>query len=273
MCAWARRFPLAEADRPASHPGIARAGLDLLRRVVGLHQRRVPPGGDDGMMVEGTPTNGVYAWQMQYQSPRDLLWEVTFAGDLYVAVGDHARIVTSDDGGDWDIEALPLTNSISSTNTVFLCVGGNTNLLLAAGTSGSLAVSPNAFATVVLTNLDGTFSTNQASTLGVVWYSLPAPTTSDLAAVCAFSNNYFLAGANATLLRSANGTNWTTVSLPAAGTIDLSGLAASTNLMVAVGDQGLILTSPDGLNWTARVAHHQRALPGALPGRPLPGGR
>jgi hypothetical protein len=139
-------------------------------------------------------------------------------------------------------------------------VGGSTNLLLAAGTSGSLAVSPNAFSTVVLTNADGTFSTNSASTMGVVWYSLPAPTTNDLTAVCTFSNSFFLAGGGATMLRSANGTNWTAVSLPAAGTTDLSGLAASTNLMVAVGDQGLILTSPDGVNWTSRVSNTTNGL-------------
>jgi hypothetical protein len=221
-------------------------------------------GGDDGMMVEGTPTNGLYAWQMQYQSPHDLLWGVTLAGNLYVAVGDHARIMTSDDGGNWSIEAIPLNNSVSSTNTVFLCVGGNTNLLLAAGTSGSLAVSPNVLTTVVLTNADGTLSTNLASTLGVVWHSLPAPTTNDLTALCTFSNSYFLAGGNATMLRSANGTNWTRVSVPAAGTTDLSGLAASTNLIVAVGDQGLILTSPDGAAWTQRTSGTTNGLSGCI---------
>jgi hypothetical protein len=216
--------------------------------------------GDDGMMVKGTPTNSAYAWQMQYQSARDLLWAVTLAGGLYVAVGDHARIMTSDNGGEWNIEALPLTNSVSSTNTVFLSVGGSTNLLIAAGTSGSLAVSPNVLTSVVLTNADGTLSTNQVSTMGVVWSSLPAPTANDLTALCTFSNSFFLAGASATMLCSTNGTNWTAVSLPTAGTADLSGLAASTNLIVAVGDQGLILTSPDGVNWTSRVSNTTNGL-------------
>jgi len=212
--------------------------------------------GDDGMMITGTPTNSnEYAWQMQYDSPRNLLWAVTFAGSLYVAVGQNACIMTSDNGGDWSIEYLQQTNSVSISNTVFLCVGGSTNLLIAAGTSGSLAVSPNAFVTVVLTNADGTLSTNQAGTLGVVWSSLPAPTTNDLAALCTFSNSFFLAGASGTMLRSATGTNnWNRVSLPSGVTTDLSGLAASTNLIVAVGDQGLILTSPDGSTWTQRAS-------------------
>ena len=49
-------------------------------------------GGDDGMMVEGSPPNNVYTWQMQYESPRDLLWQVTLASGLYVAVGEHAAL-------------------------------------------------------------------------------------------------------------------------------------------------------------------------------------
>jgi hypothetical protein len=208
--------------------------------------------GDDGMMVDGTPTNGVYAWPMQYDSSRNLLWEVTLAGGLYVAVGEHAGIMTSDNGGDWSIEYVPQTNSVSISNTVFFCVGGTTNLLIAAGTSGSLAVSPNLLATVMLTNADGSLSTNQVGTMGIFWYSLPAPTTNDLAGLCVFSNNFFLSGSSATLLRSADGTNWTSVPVPV--TADLAGLAASTNLMVVVGDSGTILTSPDGNNWTSRAS-------------------
>ena len=212
--------------------------------------------GDDGMMVVGTPsTNSTYDWQMQYDdTSRSLLWQATVVNGLYVAVGDDATIMTSDNGGDWSIEALPLTNSISLSNTVFLCVGGSTNLLIAAGTAGSLAISPNTSVTFVLTNADGTLSTNTASSMGVVWYSLPAPTTNDLAGVCAFNNKFYLAGGSATLLSSANGTNWTRAAVPAAGTIDLSGLAASANTLVAVGDQGLILSSSDGVTWLKQTS-------------------
>ena len=211
--------------------------------------------GDDGMMVTGKSTTySTYNWQMQYDSPRNLLWQATVVNGLYVAVGDYATIMTSDNGGDWSIEALPQTNSISLTNTVFFCVGGSTNMLIAAGTSGSLAISPNTLVNVVLTNIDGTLTTNAASSLGVVWYSLPAPTTNDLVGVCAFSNKFYLAGGNATMLSSSNGTNWSRVAVPAAGSIDLSGLAASSNTLVAVGDQGLILSSSDGVNWLKQTS-------------------
>lgn len=203
--------------------------------------------GSDGMIVESVSTNSSYAWQEQYPSRRNFLWQVTEIGGLYVAVGDHATIQTSGNGGAWATEALPITNSISQDATVFLCVGGDTNLLLAAGTGGSLALSPNTLQTTLFTNLNGSVSTNQASSLGVLWYSMPAPTTRDLAGACAFNHGFNLAGGNATLLRSANGTNWTSLTAPV--TNDLAGLGASSNLLVAVGDKGVILTSPDGTHW------------------------
>src|SRR4029077_8984389 len=218
--------------------------------------------GDDGMMVAGTNINNgttnlnsIYTWQEQYSSvPRDLLWQVGLAADLYVAVGDNTRIMTSQNGVNWSIEAVPLTNSVLSpySTNIFFCVGGTSNLFLAAGTHGLLTVSPNNPVTVVTTNLDGTSSTNVVSSLGVVWYALPAPTTNDLAAVAVFNNKYYLAGGNGTLLSSPDGTNWTKVSL--ATSADLSGLAASSNTMVLTGDQGVIFSSANGSTWTQRAA-------------------
>lgn len=214
--------------------------------------------GDDGMMVASTfSTNGAYLWNLQYPLvPRDWLWQVALAQDLYVAVGDNTRIMTSQNGIDWSIEAVPLTNSVhspSSTNA-FFCVGGDTNLLIVAGNRGCFAVSPNTGIPVIVTNLDGTLFTNVIGSLGVLWVALPAPagTTNDLAGACAYQGNYFLSGGNATLLRSADGTNWTALSVPT--TNYLSGLAPSTNLLVATGDQGVILTSPDGSAWTRRTS-------------------
>jgi hypothetical protein len=210
--------------------------------------------GDDGMMVTGSFTNGNYLWTEQYPSPRDWLWQVTLAADLYVAVGDNARIMTSQNGVDWEIEAIPLTNSVagSATNTVFFCVGGNTNLLVAAGNHGSLVVSPNNFIPVLVTNLDGTVFTNYVSTQGVIWYALAAPTTNDLNGVCAFGTNFLLVGGNSTALTSSDGTNWNKISVPT--TNYLSGVAASPNMVVATGDQGVILSSPDGRTWTKRAS-------------------
>jgi hypothetical protein len=148
------------------------------------------------------------------------------------------------------VEAVPNTNSVSTTNTIFLGLGGDTNLLIAAGNQGSLAISPQTFIPVVQTNIDGTLTTNLANTIGVIWHSLPAPTSSDLSAVGVYSNLYYVAGSGGTLLASADGTNWVQHSVPV--TNDLAGIAASTNQLVIVGDNGCILTSAEGTNWTQR---------------------
>lgn len=211
--------------------------------------------GYDGMLVESYVTNGNYNWNAPYYSPRDWLWQVTLINGLYVAVGDNVRIMTSDNGADWTVEAVPATNSVSFAATVFFCVGGTTNLLVAAGAQGSLAISPNVFVPVVQTNSDGSLFTNNVSSLGVTWYSLPAPagTTNDLAGVCTFSNKFYLVGGNGTLLNSPDGTNWT--KLTSGTTNYLSGIAATTNgLLVLTGNEGTILTSPNGTNWTKRAS-------------------
>ncbi len=211
--------------------------------------------GYDGMTVASSATNGSYAWSPIIYSPRDWLWQVTLAGGLYVAVGDNARIMTSSDGADWTVEEVPLTNSVSLAATVFLGVGGNTNLLLAAGTQGSLSISPNLQFPVTETNTDGSLFTNEVSSLGVAWYSQPAPdgTTNDLAGACEFADQFYLIGGNGTILSSPDGTNWTPQT---SGTTNyLSGLAPFTNgLLVASGNEGTLITSPDGMSWTRRTA-------------------
>lgn len=209
--------------------------------------------GQSGGIVEGSPsTNGTYAWSTPFTSPRDWLWQVTTVLGLYVAVGDHARIMTSQDGIDWTPEDFPFTNSVTSTGTVFFSVGGTTNLLIAAGNRGSLAVSPNTIYPVITTNLDGSTVTNQVSSLGVVWYPMPAPTTNDLHAVGFYGNRYYLAGGNGTLLSSLNGTNWTSLSTPT--TDYLSSMEIFPGGAVVVGDNGAILTSTDGNSWTKRTS-------------------
>lgn len=233
--------------------------------------------GYDGMLVQSSVANGGYSWNTPYYSARDWLWQVTSTPGFYVAVGDNARIMTSENGAQWAIEEVPLTNSVSLTNTVFLCVGGTTNLLIAAGNQGSLAVSPNFLTSLEETNDDGSLFTNSASTLGVIWYSLTAPegTTNDIAGIYAYRNSFYLVGDKGMIL-SLNftnwpglntnnldallgGTNWTVVN--SSVTNDLSGITRFTNgLLVVSGDHGRILTSPDGTDWTKRTTGITSAL-------------
>ncbi|PYL00830.1 MAG: hypothetical protein DME19_03800 [Verrucomicrobia bacterium] len=204
--------------------------------------------GRTGMMAEGYSTNdSSYYWLPSTDSIRQWLFDVTWATNLYVAVGDRATVMTSGNGIDWSLELVP----DSVTNSIFLGVGGTTNLLVAAGNQGSLIISPYAETNVMLTNVVGTnvVVTNQViSKLGVDWYDVqPRPTTNDLQGVGLFGDLYLVTGDNGTVLTSPDGTNWTRRVTPTSAL--LSSVAASPDIVVATGDNGTIITSRDGANW------------------------
>jgi hypothetical protein len=214
--------------------------------------------GADGMLAESYTNSTGYNWNEPWYSPRDWLWQVTVANGLYVAVGDNARIMTSDDGAAWTVEEVANYSATNPANPLLLCVGGATNLLLAAGTGGTLLVSPYTLNPVLDTNSDGSLSTNYVSSLGVAWHtqSPPTGTTNDLAGIGMFNNKFFLVGGNGTLLNSPDGTNWTKVN---PGTSNyISGITGFTNrvstnaLLVLTGNEGTLLTSTNGTSW-ARV--------------------
>ena len=204
--------------------------------------------GRTGMIAEGYSTNDhSYYWLPSTDSVRNWLFDVTWATNLYAAVGDRATVMTSENGIDWTLELVP----DSVTNSIFLGIGGTTNLLVAAGNQGSLIISPYSETNAMVTNVVGTnvVVTNQSiSTFGVVWHDIqPRPTTNDLQGVGVFGNLFLVTGDNGTVLISPDGTNWT--SRPAPTSALLSSVAASPNKIVATGDNGTIITSPNGTNW------------------------
>lgn len=206
--------------------------------------------GRSGMMVEGVKTNSHgAAWIEWHNSVRNWLWEVAALPGLYVAAGDRATIMTSSDGVHWDLELVP----DAATNAVLLGVGGDTNLVLAAGNRGTILASPFALTNVVTTNYVNSQAitvTNLVSTLGSVWRAAVPPTTNDLQGVAANKGRYVVTGGNGTVLLSSNGLDWSLSGMPA--TAFLSGAAGFQNGFVAVGDRGTILTSADGTTWTAQ---------------------
>lgn len=207
--------------------------------------------GRTGMIVEGFLTNsGPIPWINLDNSVRNWLWDVTRVSGLYVAVGDRANVLTSANGIDWSLELVP----DAVTNAIFLGVGGTTNALLAVGNKGSMILSPNVPVTVVSTNADGTYTTNQASGLGVIWNAVvPRPTTNDVQGVTVFGGQFVVTGGAGTILVSGDGTNWTRRPAPTAAF--LSSVESYPDGLVAVGDEGTILTSPDASTWTVRASN------------------
>jgi hypothetical protein len=204
--------------------------------------------GQSGMQSEGYQVNGEpHFWLTPYDSVRNLLWDVARLPSLYVAVGDYGTVMTSGNGVDWTLELVPP----SATNTTFLGIGGNTNLLLAVGDSGTTLFSPNILTNVVITNGTG-MVTQTVSSLGVLWFAGPKLTTNVLQGVGVLSNSlYVITGGNGVVFTSPDGTNWT----PRASTTTrlLSSVTEWAGGLVATGDGGTILSSPDGINWTRQV--------------------
>jgi hypothetical protein len=184
--------------------------------------------GRSGMITEGFKTNGLssYIWGTRSDPIRQWLWDLTEAGDLYVAVGDFATILTSNDGVDWDLEVPP--NSV--TNSIWLGVGGKPDLVVTVGSAGAIAVSTNS----------------------VIWNAVePRPTTNDLQGVCAFGERLVVTGGKGSILTSLEGYHWNLETN--IGPAFLSGVAAWSGGLVAVGENGALATSADGHTWALRT--------------------
>ena len=208
--------------------------------------------GRTGMIVEGFKTNAApYAWSTHTDSIRNWLFDLTFTNGLFITVGDLGSVFSSPNGIDWTLELTPT----ALTNTVFLGLAGNTNLLVGVGSGGGLMFSTNSSVTVTVTNTVGTnvVVTNQTvSTYGVTWTNVPAFTTNDLQAACTFSNLFVIAGGNGSIFTSANAINWTARTSPT--NTYLSGGAAYPGGVVLVGDGGTILNSANAVTWTQSVS-------------------
>ena len=203
--------------------------------------------GQTGMMAEGYQTDPApYIWLTTAESVRSMLFDVFWATNLFVAVGDRATVMTSENAVDWTPELVP----VKLQSSIFLGVGGTTNLLLAAGNQGSLMISPAGWTNLVVTNVSGGVETQLVSTLGIFWKAIePRLTTNDLQGVAVFRDDYVVSGNNGVVFTTPDGTNWLARTTPT--TKLLSSLAASPDVLVATGDGGALLISADTITWTA----------------------
>lgn len=197
-------------------------------------------GGRNGILAEGYQSGDgfPYAWTETSPSLRPWLWSVTQVSGLYVAVGQRGSIMTSDNGADWSLELVP----DSVTNSTFLGIGGDTNVLIAVGTGGALIRSVNS----VVQTPEGL---TNGSTFGVVWEPiLPRPTTNQLQGVAAGHGLYLVVGDHGDIASSTDGLTWTLQTTD--NTNLLSGVSASDTGFFACGQNGTLLSSgPTGDNW------------------------
>lgn len=202
--------------------------------------------GRTGMMAEGFRVGAPpYQWFPRSSPLRPVLFDGSWVSNLFVAVGDRSTIMTSVDGVLWSYEFPPATY----TNSVFLGVGGTTNLLVGAGNGGALMISPAGLTNVLTTNDLGLVVTQAVNTLGVVWHAVePAPASEDLQGVCHWNGRYYVTGNEGLILSSADGEDWAVSRAPT--TSFLSSVTGFPGGMVATGNRGALVRSPDGDTWS-----------------------
>ena len=209
-------------------------------------------GGRTGMLVDSVrdeDDDAYLYWFSADDSVRNWLWDINRAEDLMVTVGDHATVLTSRDGAAWNLEVVPE----SMTDAILLGVGGNTNMLVAAGNRGHLMTSHNSWTNVVTQNEQGQSVTNRVNTLGIVWNAVePKLTENDLQGVAVLDDTWIVTGGKGTVLTTADGKKWDQHQAPTSAI--LTSVEAFQKQIVAVGENGVILTSPTGADWTQQTS-------------------
>jgi hypothetical protein len=236
-------------------------------------------GAEAGVIVsgQGPDASGHYDWTYDTNSVHSSIWDMTVASTLetnrtpylsqgqvsyqtnqvtntfYAAVGDDAVLLQSSSGAFWPLAFAPA----SAAGLSYYGIGASSNLLAAVGSAGTISISPNIYASVIVTNYltNGPSSaivitTNSRSTMGLAWYAAKSPVKTDLQGIC-FSNGVYVATGDAgVILTSADGTNWVTRKSGLANF--LSSIATWPGGWIAVGSAGSLVTSSDAVNWVSK---------------------
>lgn len=207
--------------------------------------------GRSGMLAEGFRTNSTspLTWFSDSESPRNWLWSLHSVDGLFVTTGEAGGIFTSADGFDFTQEGIPS----SAQNEILEGVGGDTNMLVTVGTSGTILYSLAGMTNIVFTNDLSQVVTQQVNLLGLVWQAVsPKPVTNELQGVGVFGSTYIVSGGQGKLLTSSNGQTWT--ARTSGKNVMLSSVAASPTRAIVVGDNGAIISSENGTSWTSRTS-------------------
>lgn len=217
-------------------------------------------GGRTGVTIESFQTNippflDATLWVRLDDSPRNWLWDAARLAGTYLAVGDRGTILSSASGVSWALEASP-----AEVTTVLYGVGGSSNLALAVGSGGTVLRSAAWYTNVVVTNVveaggrqHALISTNSLSLLGLVWDPAALElTTNTLQGVAWDGTGFLVVGAQGTVLRSPDGTNWNRGTIPSSSFF--SAVAPGRTGWVAAGSRGALFASPDGITWNPLVS-------------------
>ena len=191
--------------------------------------------------------------------------ELTYANNQYLLTGDNGLLLTSPDAVTWTRRTSGTTTALRSAayNAGTWVVLGNTDfpatILTSTDNGGtwtnrttSLTYSSlGRFATDGSTSLivPGSGGTILRTTNGTSWSTVTSGVTDDLEGAAYGAGRYVVSGANGRILTSTNGTSWTPVT---SGTTNyLSDVYYLNNTFLVAGDLGVLLRSADGVSWTS----------------------
>ena len=206
--------------------------------------------GSAGLNYSGNiPSDGSsISWSTTDQSLRSWIWDMAVVDDQLFAVGDFGTVLVSSDGISWDSRIVPE----EITNKLILSVSGSNKGLVACGVDGLVLFSPSELvSSEEVEIIDGQEVTVVKELLvpGINWNQVEIPGVSgDLKGSTFHQGFYYLCGEAGLILRSENGTEWTSMD---SGTSEfLSGISAKGNTLVAVGRSGKLVRSMDqGDSW------------------------
>ena len=174
---------------------------------------------ESGAVVYTSP-DGITWTQRTIDSAYEL-YDIIYANNLFVIVGDEGSIFTSSDGITWTQRTSEVNNSLRTiiyANRQFT-ISGDGGVIL-------------------------------SSKKGIMWTTISIAINGGLRGITYYNNQYICVGANGLILASLDGKNWTQRNSPVNN--NLMAVTYGNNLFVAVGYYGTIITSPDGITWTDR---------------------
>ena len=179
------------------------------------------------------------AWTQRVSDTSQHLMSIAASASTLVAVGGQGTVLSSTNGSNWTSRVLPdgagniYLDGVAWDGARFHAVGRDYDF-----------------------DISGWVGVIYSSSDGVIWTRRYKSTTSDtgLHAVASSGSASIAVGNNGTVLRTTDGTNFTTVSVPGLGTSTVSGVAYGGAKFVLVAYSGgngtpKVFTSGDGLSW------------------------
>ena len=166
-------------------------------------------------------------WQRQDSGTTSWLWDVTWNGSIFLAVGS-GRALSSPNGLDWTIS---VTNPVSLRGVTW-----TGSLFVGVGQGGGITTSSD----------------------GENWVVQTSGTTDLLSAVTWTGSLLVAVGANGSILSSPDGIVWSPQNSP--DTSFMWGVRYLPGLIIAMGNSGALWTSTDGTSWTAQTTGTFSAL-------------